>query len=114
MKFPLGSTVQIAGYVAKNQRSGKRYPLVLMLEPPLACHIACIGCGEIRENEPNKAGLGAEECTEGRAPGVCEKQAPPGGRRGRGNRPRGRGGIVSGRRGGAARLQGDRGRPAPG
>ena len=33
MKFPLASTVQIAGYVAKNQRSGKRYPLVLMLEP---------------------------------------------------------------------------------
>ena len=62
MKFPLASTVQIAGYVAKNQRSGKRYPLVLMLEPTLACNIACIGCGKIREYESNKARLSVEEC----------------------------------------------------
>ena len=62
MKFPLASTVQIAGYVAKNQRSGKRYPLVLMLEPTLACNIACIGCGKIREYESNKAKLSVEEC----------------------------------------------------
>jgi len=44
MKFPLGSTVQIARYVAQQQRKGERYPLVLMLEPTLACNIACIGC----------------------------------------------------------------------
>jgi hopanoid biosynthesis associated radical SAM protein HpnH len=62
MKFPLASTVQIAGYVAKNQRSGQRYPLVLMLEPTLACNIACIGCGKIREYESNKARLSVEEC----------------------------------------------------
>src|SRR5437764_10561769 len=62
MKFPLASTVQIAGYVARNQRSGKRYPLVLMLEPTLACNIACIGCGKIREYESNKARLSVEEC----------------------------------------------------
>src|SRR4029078_5042446 len=62
MKFPLASTVQIAGYVAKNQRSGKRYPLVLMLEPTLASNIACIGCGKIREYESNKARLSVEEC----------------------------------------------------
>src|SRR5438067_4250204 len=62
MKFPLASTVQIAGYVAKNQRSGKRYPLVLMLEPTLACNIACIGCGKIREYESNKARLTVDEC----------------------------------------------------
>src|SRR5207248_8728231 len=61
MKFPLASTVQIAGYVAKNQRSGKRYPLVLMLEPTLARNIACIGCGKIREYESNKAKLSVEE-----------------------------------------------------
>src|ERR1700750_1522215 len=54
MKFPLGSTVQIARYVAQQQRKGERYPLVLMLEPTLACHIACIGCGEIRGDEANK------------------------------------------------------------
>jgi hopanoid biosynthesis associated radical SAM protein HpnH len=64
MKFPLASTVQIAGYVAKNQRSGKRYPLVLMLEPTLACNIACIGCGKIREYESNKARLSVEECVD--------------------------------------------------
>ena len=64
MKFPLASTVQIAGYVAKNQRSGQRYPLVLMLEPTLACNIACIGCGKIREYESNKARLSVEECVD--------------------------------------------------
>src|SRR5437588_3005305 len=62
MKFPLASTVQIAGYVAKNQRSGKRYPLVLMLEPTRACNIACIGCGKIREYESNRARLTVDEC----------------------------------------------------
>src|SRR5204863_1142298 len=64
MKFPLASTVQLAGYVAKNQRSGKRYPLVLMLEPTLACNIAWIGCGKIREYESNKAKLSVEECVD--------------------------------------------------
>src|SRR5947199_16850 len=64
MKFPLASTVQIAGYVAKNERTGKRYPLVLMLEPTLACNIACIGCGKIREYESNKAKLSVEECVD--------------------------------------------------
>src|SRR6186997_1837150 len=64
MKFPLASTVQIAGYVAKNQRKGERYPLVLMLEPTLACNIACIGCGKIREYESNKARLTVEECVD--------------------------------------------------
>ena len=62
MKFPLGSTVQIARYVAQQQRKGERYPLVLMLEPTLACNIACIGCGKIREYESNKARLSVEEC----------------------------------------------------
>ena len=62
MKFPLASTVQIAKYVAQQQRKGERYPLVLMLEPTLACNIACIGCGKIREYESNKARLSVEEC----------------------------------------------------
>ena len=62
MKFPLGPTLQIGGYVAKNNRKGGRYPLVLMLEPTLACNIACIGCGKIREYESNKARLTVEEC----------------------------------------------------
>ena len=62
MKFPLAPTVQIAKYVAQQQRKGERYPLVLMLEPTLACNIACIGCGKIREYESNKARLSVEEC----------------------------------------------------
>ena len=33
-----------------------------MLEPTLACNIACIGCGKIREYESNKARLSVEEC----------------------------------------------------
>src|SRR2546423_2046826 len=62
MKFPLRSQVQIGRYVASTQRRGDRYPLVLMLEPTLACNIACIGCGKIREYESNKARLSVEEC----------------------------------------------------
>src|SRR5689334_4844497 len=62
VKFPLQSTVSIGKYVAQQQRKGERYPLVLMLEPTLACNIACIGCGKIREYESNKARLSVEEC----------------------------------------------------
>jgi len=64
MKFPLRSTMQIGKYVASQQRKGERYPLVLMLEPTLACNIACIGCGKIREYESNKARLTVEECVD--------------------------------------------------
>jgi hopanoid biosynthesis associated radical SAM protein HpnH len=62
VKFPLRSQVQIGKYVATQQRKGDRYPLVLMLEPTLACNIACIGCGKIREYESNRARLSVEEC----------------------------------------------------
>src|SRR5438094_9180924 len=62
MKFPLRSTIQIGSYVAKQKRAGARFPLVLMLEPTLACNIACIGCGKIREFESNRARLSVEEC----------------------------------------------------
>jgi MoaA/NifB/PqqE/SkfB family radical SAM enzyme len=61
MKFPLQSTMSIGKYVASQQRKGQRYPLVLMLEPTLACNIACIGCGKIREYESNRARLSVEE-----------------------------------------------------
>ena len=62
MKFPLRSTVQIGKYVATQKRKGEIYPLVLMLEPTLACNLACIGCGKIREYESNKARLSVDEC----------------------------------------------------
>jgi len=64
MKFPLRSTIQIGSYVAKQKRAGARFPLVLMLEPTLACNIACIGCGKIREYESNKARLSVDECVD--------------------------------------------------
>ena len=38
------------------------YPLVAMLEPTLACNLACIGYGKIREYESNKARLSVDEC----------------------------------------------------
>jgi hopanoid biosynthesis associated radical SAM protein HpnH len=62
MKFPIRSTVEIGRYVAQQKRKGELYPLVLMLEPTLACNIACIGCGKIREYESNKARLSVDEC----------------------------------------------------
>jgi hopanoid biosynthesis associated radical SAM protein HpnH len=62
MKFPLRSTIQIGRYVAAQKKKGELYPLVLMLEPTLACNIACIGCGKIREYESNKARLTVDEC----------------------------------------------------
>src|SRR5438128_11233450 len=81
MKFPLRSTVQIGRYVATQQRKGERHPLVLMLEPTLACNIACIGCGKIREYESNRARLSVEERIDaGRqcpAPGVSIGGGPP-------------------------------------
>src|SRR5258708_1919125 len=62
MKFPLRSTAQIGKYVVTQRRKGELYPLVLMLEPTLACNLACIGCGKIREYESNKARLSVDEC----------------------------------------------------
>src|SRR5437762_2147329 len=55
MKFPLRSTIQIGRYVASQKKKGELYPLVLMLEPTVACNIACIGCGKIREYQMRKA-----------------------------------------------------------
>src|SRR5436189_5715063 len=62
MKFPLRSPIPIARYVASPKKKGELYPLVLMLEPTLACNIACIGCGKIREYESNKARLSVDDC----------------------------------------------------
>ena len=76
MKFPLQSTVTIGKYVASQQRKGERYPLVLMLEPTLACNIACIGCGKIREYESNRARLSVEECIDADLPVVLMTANP--------------------------------------
>ncbi|MBY0582266.1 MAG: adenosyl-hopene transferase HpnH [Sphingomonas sp.] len=47
MGLPLAPLVRIGSYTVKKQLSGKKYPLVLMLEPLLRCNLACAGCGKI-------------------------------------------------------------------
>src|SRR5947207_14957758 len=64
MRFPLGMTLSIAGYILRKKLSRvKRFPLVLMLEPLHACNLTCTGCGRIREYETTiKEKLSVEEC----------------------------------------------------
>ena len=48
MGLPLRQAAKIGAYVMKQHLSGgKRYPLVLMLEPLFRCNLACAGCGKI-------------------------------------------------------------------
>src|SRR5437773_9837146 len=83
MKFPLAPTVQIAKYVAQQQRKGERYPLVLMLEPTLACNIACLGCGQTRDYDTTRARLSDEHCHDAGPPrpspggSICARAPPP-------------------------------------
>jgi hopanoid biosynthesis associated radical SAM protein HpnH len=64
MRFPIGMTLSIAGYIIRKKLSRvKRFPLVLMLEPLHACNLTCTGCGRIREYEASiKEKLTVEEC----------------------------------------------------
>ncbi len=64
MRFPLGMTLSVAGYMAKKKISRtKKFPMVLMLEPLHACNLTCTGCGRIREYESTiKQKLSIEEC----------------------------------------------------
>ena len=48
MAIPLLQMYRVAKYLAgRKLRGGKRYPLVLMLEPLFQCNLACAGCGKI-------------------------------------------------------------------
>ena len=47
MGLPFRQAAKIGAYVVKKQLSGKKYPLVLMLEPLFRCNLACSGCGKI-------------------------------------------------------------------
>src|SRR6202142_1300956 len=47
MGLPFRQAAKIGAYVIKQQLSGKKYPLVLMLEPLFRCNLACAGCGKI-------------------------------------------------------------------
>src|SRR5437764_13267665 len=64
MRFPLGMTLSIAGYILRKKLlRTKRFPLVLMLEPLHACNLTCTGCGRIREySQTIKEKLTVEEC----------------------------------------------------
>ncbi|MDB5353347.1 MAG: hopanoid biosynthesis associated radical protein HpnH [Planctomycetota bacterium] len=64
MRFPLGMTLSIAGYMAKKKITrAKKFPMVLMLEPLHACNLTCTGCGRIREYESTiKQKLSIQEC----------------------------------------------------
>jgi MoaA/NifB/PqqE/SkfB family radical SAM enzyme len=48
MGVPIRQQIKIGHYLLKQKLSGnERYPLVLMLEPPFRCNLACAGCGKI-------------------------------------------------------------------
>lgn len=47
MTLPVSLLARIGSYTVRKELSGKKYPLVLMLEPLLRCNLACPGCGKI-------------------------------------------------------------------
>jgi len=48
MSIPLRQKIGIGYYIVRQSlRGGRRYPLVLMLEPLFRCNLACSGCGKI-------------------------------------------------------------------
>ena len=47
MGIPFRQAAKIGAYVVKQELTGKKYPLVLMLEPLFRCNLACAGCGKI-------------------------------------------------------------------
>ena len=47
MDLPLAVTARLGAYAVTRELRGKKYPLVLMLEPLFRCNLACAGCGKI-------------------------------------------------------------------
>ncbi|HET8611165.1 MAG TPA: adenosyl-hopene transferase HpnH [Sphingomonas sp.] len=65
MGLPLAVTARIGAYTVRRELSGKRYPLVLMLEPLFRCNLACKGCGKIDyPGEILNQRLSYEQCME--------------------------------------------------
>ncbi len=64
MGIPARIAAKVGWYVMKNRLlMRKRYPLVLMLEPLLACNLACKGCGKIQHPaQILRQRMSAEEC----------------------------------------------------
>jgi hopanoid biosynthesis associated radical SAM protein HpnH len=63
VRFPLRMTVDTSIHAGRAKAAGDPHsPMVLMLEPTLACNLACIGCGKILEYEDNRTELTVEQC----------------------------------------------------
>jgi hopanoid biosynthesis associated radical SAM protein HpnH len=63
VRFPLRMTVDTSIHAGRARAAGDPHsPMVLMLEPTLACNLACIGCGKILEYEDNRTELTVEQC----------------------------------------------------
>jgi len=64
MRFPIGMTTKLSGYIAgKRLRGVEKFPLVMMLEPLHACNLTCTGCGRIREYKQTiTEKLSVEQC----------------------------------------------------
>ena len=64
MRFPAGLYKSLAlSFIKNSLRGGKRFPLVLMLEPTHRCNLACAGCDRIRLNaETHMRDLSLDEC----------------------------------------------------
>ncbi len=66
MRFPAGLYTSLAISFLKNGFTrGKRFPLVLMLEPTHRCNLSCAGCDRIRLHaEKGGRDLTLDECTD--------------------------------------------------
>ena len=66
MGVPLRMKFSVGSYLLKQKLFGnKKYPLVMMLEPLLACNLECAGCGKIQyPTEILKKRLSPKECWE--------------------------------------------------
>ncbi len=63
MTLPLAVVARIGSYAVKNELRGKKYPMVLMLEPLFRCNLACKGCGKIDyPSEILNQRLSVEQC----------------------------------------------------
>lgn len=64
MRFPAGLYKSLAlSFIKNSLKGGKRFPLVLMLEPTHRCNLACAGCDRIRLNaDAPTRDLSLDEC----------------------------------------------------
>jgi hopanoid biosynthesis associated radical SAM protein HpnH len=64
MRFPAGLYKSLAiSFIKNSLKGGKRFPLVLMLEPTHRCNLACAGCDRIRLNTESRGhDLSLDEC----------------------------------------------------